>query len=129
MHKRADKTIDKLADIIAQAEELKLDSGVAPRAVRQWKKDVRSWYLSLVQDKNKLSQEVRISNGIWNVNKVGLEERRQQQHKRRMAELRERQEEHERRLWEEKMEAELRMSQQKWKWRNQRDRQQRRCQN
>ena len=59
LHKRADKIIDKLAEIIAQAEELKLDSGVTPRAVRQWKKDVRSRYLSLVEDKNKLSREIQ----------------------------------------------------------------------
>ena len=39
-----------------------------------------------------------------------LEEKRQQ-HDRRMAELRERQEEHERRLWEEKLDAELHMTQ------------------
>ena len=117
LHKRADKIIDKLADTIAQAEELKLDSGVTPRAVRQWKKDVRSRYLSLVQDKNKLSREIqdkqRDLEREREQQQTELEERRQQQHERRMAELRERQEEHERRLWEEKMEAELRMTQQK----------------
>ena len=59
LHKRADKIIDKLAEIIAQAEELKLDSGVTPRAVRQWKKDVGSRYLSLVQNENKLSREIQ----------------------------------------------------------------------
>ena len=117
LHKRADKIIDKLPDIIAQAEELKLDLGVTPRAVRQWKKDVRSRYLSLVQDKNKLLRETqdkqRDLEREREQQQAELEERRQQQHERRMAELHERQEEHERRLWEEKMEAELRMTQQK----------------
>ena len=110
------KIIDKLADIIAQGEELKLDSGVTPRTVRQWKKDARSRYLSLVQDKNKLSREIqdkqRDLEHEREQQQADLEERRQQ-HERRMAELRKRQEEHERRLWEEKMEAELRMTQQK----------------
>ena len=117
LHKWADKIIDKLADTIAQAEELKLDLGVTPRAVRQWKKDVRSRYLSLVQDKNKLSREIqdkqRDLEREREQQQAELEERRQQHHERRMAELRERQEEHERRLWEEKMEAKLRMTQQK----------------
>ena len=116
LHKRADKIIDKLADIIAQEEELKLDSGVTPRAVRQWKKDVRSWYLALVQDKNKLSREIqdkqRDLEREREQQQAELEKRRQQQYERRMV-LRERQEEHERRLWEEKMEDELRMTQQK----------------
>ena len=117
LHKQADKIIDKLAEIIAKAEELKFDSGVTPRAVKQWKKDVRSRYLSLVQDKNKLSREIQDKQRDLELEReqqqAELEERRQQQHERRMAELRERQEEHERRLWEEKMEAELRMTQQK----------------
>jgi hypothetical protein len=44
--KRAGRIINKLTDIIAQTEELKLDNGTTPRAVRQWKKDVRTKYLS-----------------------------------------------------------------------------------
>ena len=91
LHKRADKIIDKLADIIAQAQELKLDSGVTPRAVRQWKKDVRSRYLSLVHNKNKLSREIqdkqRDLEHEREQQQADLEERRQQQQERRMAEL------------------------------------------
>ena len=59
LNKRAEKIINKLTDIIAQTEELKLDNGVTARAVRQWKKEVRSKYLSLVQDKEKLSREIK----------------------------------------------------------------------
>ena len=95
LHKRAEKITDKLADIIAQAEELKLDSGVTPHAVRQWKKNVRSRYLSLVQDKNKLLREIQDKQrDLEHEQQAELEERRQQQHERRKAELCERQEKH-----------------------------------
>jgi hypothetical protein len=63
--------------------------------VRQWKKDVRTKYLSLVEDKEKLSREVK---------------RRQEDLER---ESEQRQTEHERKLWEAKLEAELRMTQEK----------------
>jgi hypothetical protein len=45
LDKRAGKIINKLTNIIAQTEELKLDNGTTPRAVRQWKKDVRTKYI------------------------------------------------------------------------------------
>ena len=59
LEKRAGKIINKLTDKIAQTEEMKLDHGTTPRTVRQWKKDVRSSYLSLVQEKEKLSREIK----------------------------------------------------------------------
>ncbi|CAB3994964.1 Hypothetical predicted protein [Paramuricea clavata] len=99
LDKRAGKIINKLTDIIAQTEELKLDNGTTPRAVRQWKKDVRTKYLSLVEDKEKLTREVKRRQDDLEreseQRQTELEEKRQQQHERRMAELRERQEEHE----------------------------------
>ena len=45
--------------MVVQAEELKLDSDVTPRAVRQWKKNARSRYLSLAQGKDKLLREIK----------------------------------------------------------------------
>ncbi|CAB4040528.1 Hypothetical predicted protein, partial [Paramuricea clavata] len=100
LDKRAGKIINKLTDIIAQTEELKLDNGTTPRAVRQWKKDVRTKYLSLVEDKEKLTREVKRRQDDLEreseQRQTELEEKRQQLHERRMAELRERQEEHER---------------------------------
>ena len=42
--KRAEKIADRLSDLISHTEELKIDSGVSPRAVRQWKKDVKASY-------------------------------------------------------------------------------------
>ena len=57
--KRAEKIINKLSDIVAQVEESKLDHGVSPRAVRQWKKDVKSKYSSLVESKEKLERVIK----------------------------------------------------------------------
>ena len=85
--------------------------------MREWKKDVRTKYLSLVEDKEQLSREVKSSQEDLErkseQQQTELEEKRQQQHERRMAELRERQEEHRQKLWEAKLEAELRMTQEK----------------
>ena len=55
-NKRADRIIDKLADLISQAEELKIDNGASSRSVRQWKKDVKSRYATLMADKERLSK-------------------------------------------------------------------------
>ncbi len=117
LDKRAGKIITKLTDTIAQVEELKLDHGSTPRTVRQWKKEVKSKYLSLIQEKEKLSREIKGRQEDLEREserrQTELAEKRQQQHEFRMGELRERQEEHERKLWEEKLEAELRMTQQR----------------
>ena len=40
--KRAEKIADRLSDLVSHTEELKIDSGVSPRSVRQWKKDVKN---------------------------------------------------------------------------------------
>lgn len=47
----------RLTDIID--EEMKLNHVAAPRAVRQWKKDVRSSYSALVQVKEKLLRRIK----------------------------------------------------------------------
>jgi hypothetical protein len=122
LEKRAEKIINKLTDIIAQTEEMKLDNGTTPRTVRQWKKDVRSSYLSLVQEKDNLSREIKAKHDELEREserrQTELEEKRQEQHERRMAELRERQDEHERRLWERKLEAELHLTKKKLEMEN-----------
>ena len=53
-NKRADRIIDKLADLISQAEELKIDNGASSRSVGQWKKDIKSRYATLMADKERL---------------------------------------------------------------------------
>jgi flagellar hook-associated protein FlgK len=105
LDKRAGKIINKLTDGHNSTNRgIKLDNGTTPRAVRQWKKDVRTKYLSLVEDKEQLSREVKSSQEDLErkseQRQTELEEKQQQQHERRMAELRERQEEHRQKLWE-----------------------------
>ena len=57
-NRRAEKIVGKLSDLIItlQAEELKIDHGVCPRSVRQWKKDVKARYSSFLVDKEKLEK-------------------------------------------------------------------------
>ncbi|CAH3021285.1 unnamed protein product [Porites evermanni] len=41
---------------ISQAEELKIDHGVSPRSMRQWKKDVKARHSTFLVDKEKLAK-------------------------------------------------------------------------
>ena len=52
--KRAEKIIAKLSDLVAQTEEMKLDHGASSRSVRQWKKDIKSRYSALLDERSKL---------------------------------------------------------------------------
>ena len=44
------KIIAKLSDLISQAEELKIERGVSPQTVRQWRKDIKSKYKASVSE-------------------------------------------------------------------------------
>ena len=55
-NRRAEKIAGKLSHLISQAEELKIDHGVSPRSVRQWKKDVKARYSTFLVDKEKLAK-------------------------------------------------------------------------
>ena len=44
VNKRAVKIIAKLSDLISQTEELKIERGLLPRTVREWRKDIKSKY-------------------------------------------------------------------------------------
>ena len=55
-NKRAEKIIAKLSDLVSQTEELKIERGVRSRSVRQWKKDIKSKYAALVNDKERLGK-------------------------------------------------------------------------
>ena len=114
LEKRAGKIINKLADKIAQTEEInstmvrrlgRLDSGrktFDPHIYRLFKKSRNYREIKARNDDLERESEQR---------ETEFEEKRQQQHERRMAEFRARQDEQERRLWEEKLEAELHMTQ------------------
>ena len=57
--KRPEKIADRLSDLISHTEELKIDSGVSPRSVRQWKKDVKASYAAFIADKERLSKTLK----------------------------------------------------------------------
>lgn len=57
--KPAEMIIAKLSDLVAQPEELKIDRGITPRTVRQEKKEVRSKYAALVENKERLTKSLR----------------------------------------------------------------------
>ena len=116
-NKRADRIIDKLADLISQAEELKIDNGASSRSVRQWKKDVKSRYATLMADKERLSKILKNRkdemDGERERRRSEAKEEQQRQEEQRSMKFRERQEEQERRMWQEKMEAELEVTRRK----------------
>ena len=114
--RRAEKIVDKLLDLISHTEELKIDGG-ASQSVRQWKKDVKSRYATLIADKERLSKTLknRQEEIDEEIEQWRSESKREQQREEewRAAELRTRQEEHEHRVWEEKLEAELEITHKK----------------
>ena len=48
------KIIAKLSDLISHTEELKIERGLSPRTVRQWRKDNKSKYAASVSDNERL---------------------------------------------------------------------------
>ena len=53
------KRADRLSDLISHDEELRIDSGASSRSVRQWKKDIKSSYATLIADKERLSKTLK----------------------------------------------------------------------
>ena len=54
VNKQAGNIITNLLDLVSQTEELKIEWGLSPRSVRQWKKDIKSKYAALVNDNERL---------------------------------------------------------------------------
>jgi uncharacterized protein YqgV (UPF0045/DUF77 family) len=55
--KRTDAIFDKVNNLVASVQELKIDRGAeTQRAIRQWKKDTKDKYAQWVPKMNKLSQ-------------------------------------------------------------------------
>ena len=110
-NRRAGKIVGNLSDLISQAKEVKIDHGVSPWSVRQWKKDVKARYSTFLVDKEKLAKFLnnRQEEIDEEMERKRFEAKQEQQREeeRRLTELRLRQEEHERRMWDEKIDAEL----------------------
>ena len=54
VNKRAVKIIAKLSDLISQTEELKIERGLSPRTVKQWRKGIKSKYAASVSENERL---------------------------------------------------------------------------
>ena len=107
----AEKIVGNLSDLISQAEELKIDHGVSPRLVRQWKKDVKARYSTFLVDREKLAKflnnrQEKIDEDMER-KRFEAKQEQQREEERRLTELRLQQEEHERRMWQDKIDAEL----------------------
>ena len=117
INNRAGKIIVKISELISQTEELKIDNGKTPRLVRQWKKETRAKYSALIEDKEKIVQQLKEKQekayDEAELRRLELKDKQFQQEEQRRAEIREAQEERERQLWQERHEAELRMTQRK----------------
>ena len=85
---------------ISQAEELKIDHGVSPRSMRQWKKDVKARHSTFLVDKEKLAKF--LNNRQEEIDeemerkRFEAKQEQQQEEESRLTELHLRQEEHER---------------------------------
>ena len=97
---RAAKILDKISELILQAEELKIDKGKTSRSVRQWKKGKKSKYAAFIEHKERLVQQLKKNQENLEreieVQRLEAEERQLYQQEQRRAELREAQEERER---------------------------------
>ena len=107
VNKRAVKIIAKLSDLISQTEELKIERGLSPRTVRQWRKDIKSKYAASVSENERLRKCLDDREEEITRQKEDLKREQQLEDERRLYVLREKQQEHERELWKEKLEAEL----------------------
>ena len=113
VNKRAVTIIAKLSDLISQTEELKIERGLSPRTVRQWKKDIKSKYAASVSENERLRKCSDDREEEITRQKEDLKREQQLEDERRLYVLREKQQGHERELWKEKLEAELLVAEKK----------------
>ena len=113
VNKRAVKIITKLSDLISQTEELKIERGLSPRTVRQWRKDIKSKYAASVSENERLRKCLDDREEEITRQKEDLKREQQLEDERRLYVLREKQQERERELWKEKLEAELLVAEKK----------------
>ncbi len=52
--KRTDEILDRLNELVLKTQELKIEKAHTQRSVRQWKKEVKSRYTKLVDQKGRL---------------------------------------------------------------------------
>ncbi len=107
INNRATTILDKINTLVANIQELKIDRGETARNVRQWKKEIKEVHKPLMENMGKLSEAYNEKQRQINDE---IERKKQQvereKDERRRREIRER----EREMWQEKFNAELRMT-------------------
>ena len=110
-HKQTTAIQDKLCNLIAHVQELKIEQGIeTTRAIRQWKKDMKEryapWTLQMGKIENAMSQRRE---------EIQDEIDRKKAHEQRARDLscQEELRDKEREMWEEKFHAELKMTEKK----------------
>ena len=107
---RGTAIVDKINTLVANCQELKIEHGETARNVRQWRKEIKEKYMPLVEGLRKFSEaydekQRQINDEI---------ERKKQEAEREKEERRQQQiRDRERETWEEKFNAELRMTERK----------------
>lgn len=104
--KRVDEIFDKLNDLVLKVQELKLEKGHTQRSVRQWKKDVKSKYAALVTQKGRLVKTLEDKEKQLENERLELKYAKEEQFRREI-------QEREKEILEERLLAELRMTERK----------------
>lgn len=104
--KRVDEIFDKLNDLVLKVQELKLEKGCTQRSVRQWKKDVKSKYAALVTQKGRLVKTLEDKEKQLENERLELKYAKEEQFRRGI-------QEREKEILEERLLAELRMTERK----------------
>ena len=109
--KRTTAILDKLNNLVANVQELKIDQGVeSQRAIRQWKKDTKDKYAQWADSMNKLSNVLACGQKQSdNETEQQQQDTQREKEERWQYELRQR----EKQMWEENFAAELRMTERK----------------
>ena len=92
-----------MSDLISQTEELKIERGLSPRTVRQWREDIKSKYAASVSENERLRKCLDDREEEITRQKEDLKREQQLEDERRLYVLREKQQEHERELWKESL--------------------------
>ena len=107
INNRATAILDRINTLVANIQELKIDRGETARNVRQWRKETKEIYSPLAANIGKLSEAYNKKQGqIDDEIEQNKQEVEREKEDRRRVELQER----ERQMWEEKFNAELKMT-------------------
>ena len=101
-----------MSDLVSRTEELKIERGLSPRSVRQWKKDIKSKYAALVNDNKRLRKCLDDREEEITRRKEDLKRNQQIKCRRQEAIIRitQKTQQHEQEWWKEKLEGELRVA-------------------